>query len=386
MLVASIVLAICALASPAGAVASDPLAGRGMWIWYLSASNHGRPGSIVASARRYGISTVIIKSGDGTTFWSQFNTRLVSRLRAGGLRVCAWQYVYGRHPVAEASIGAAAVRDGANCLVVDAEGEYQGRYIQAQTYFRSLRRLVGATYPVAFAGLPYVDYHPGFPYSVFLGPGGAQYNAPQMYWIDIGTSVGQVFAHTYAFNVPYGRPIAPIGQLYGKPTISQIVRFRALSRLYGAAGVSWWDWAWAGATRTGWRSVSRPVGSLGALRSILVAAIRRRARGDLVVWAQEHLISAGYRIPVDGAFGPETVAAVKGFQRRHGLSADGVVGGETWRALLRYPTALVRWTRRGARIASAAGSSLTMPVPQSASLPGRRNEIAPVGRADGVDG
>ena len=53
---------------------------------------------------------------------------------------------------------------------------------------------------MALAGFPYVDYHPGFPYSVFLGPGGAQYNAPQMYWVDIGTSVNTVYAHTYAYN------------------------------------------------------------------------------------------------------------------------------------------------------------------------------------------
>ena len=58
---------------------------------------------------------------------------------------------------------------------------------------------------MALAGFPYVDYHPGFPYSVFLGPGGAQYNTPQMYWMDIGTSVNTVYAHTYAYNRVYQR-------------------------------------------------------------------------------------------------------------------------------------------------------------------------------------
>ena len=78
--------------------------------------------------------------------------------------------------------------------MIDAEGEYEGKYVSAQTYIQGLRHLIGSRFPVALAGLPYVDYHPAFPYSVFLGPGGAKYNAPQMYWTDIGTSVDRVYA------------------------------------------------------------------------------------------------------------------------------------------------------------------------------------------------
>jgi len=38
-------------------------------------------------------------------------------------------------------------------------------------------------------------------------------------------------------------------------------------------------------------------------------------------------------IPADGVFGRGTVRAVRRFQRRHGLHADGVVGPATWAAL-----------------------------------------------------
>ncbi|MEA2403489.1 MAG: hypothetical protein QOE08_136, partial [Thermoleophilaceae bacterium] len=38
-------------------------------------------------------------------------------------------------------------------------------------------------------------------------------------------------------------------------------------------------------------------------------------------------------VPVDGDFGRHTKSAVRAFQRKHGLQADGVVGAATWKAL-----------------------------------------------------
>ena len=109
-----------------------------MWIWYLAQADGGDLSAIVATAHSYGVSTLIIKSGDGADLWSQFSPQVVAELHANGLRVCAWQYVYGDHPIYEAEVGAAAVRDGANCLLIDAESEYQGKYVQAQEYIKKL--------------------------------------------------------------------------------------------------------------------------------------------------------------------------------------------------------------------------------------------------------
>src|ERR1700752_4078350 len=50
-----------------------PLNGRGMWIWQLSQSSGGNLDSIISTAHAYGVGTLMIKSGDGSTAWSQFN-------------------------------------------------------------------------------------------------------------------------------------------------------------------------------------------------------------------------------------------------------------------------------------------------------------------------
>ena len=204
------------------------LAGQGMWIWYLSASDGGNVALIAAQAKAAGVGTLLIKSSDGSTnYWSQFSKKLVEEVHAQGLKVCAWQYVYGTNPVGEAELGAKAVAEGAECLVIDAEAQYEGQYGAAQTYIDTLRAKIGLAYPLALASFPYVNYRPSFPYSVFLGPNGAQFDVPQMYWHDIGTSVAQVYINTYEQNLVYGRPILPLGQTYGGVSSSEIVAFRS---------------------------------------------------------------------------------------------------------------------------------------------------------------
>src|SRR5207248_3498664 len=112
-----------------------------------------------------------------------------------------------------------------------------------------------------------------------------------------------------------------------------------------------------------------------------LARLGQGAQGDVVVWAQEHLARAGQPLVIDGAFGAKTRVAVLRFQRAHGLPTTGLIATATWQALLRYPPASVSWTSGGARAASVSGTGLATPVPRSAHLPARRNEIAGAGGA-----
>lgn len=350
-----------------------------MWIWYVDRSDGGEPSRIIARARRFAIGTVYIKAGDGGTVWSQFNSSLVDALHRGGLDVCAWQFVYGNQPLAEAKVGAAAVRHGADCLVIDAEGQYEGKYAAADLYIRALRARIGEAFPLSLAGFPYVDYHPAFPYSVFLGPGGATFNQPQMYWKAIGTSVRAVYEHTYIFNRLWGRPIYPLGQTYGGAGRSAIVRFRRFAESYGGQPTSWWDWQET--TSRGWGALAAQIAGpiFGYSPIETQPLLKRRSKGDLVVWAQEHLQGAGQTtVPINGLFEHRTYGAVRAFQLSQGLPEDGVIGTSTWQALLGFEPVRPDWSgttegEQGARVSRAS-----IPTrPRSASLPAKAYEVNP---------
>jgi hypothetical protein len=318
------------------------LRGNGMWIWQLGRSDGGNVDAIAARARAAGMSTVFVKSADAANVWAQFRPQLVRDLHARGLRVCAWQFVYGANPLGEAAAGVAAVRAGADCLVIDAETAYEGRYASAQRYMTALRAAVGRDYPLALTSFPYVDYHPRFPYSVFLGPGGAQANMPQVYWKDIGGSVDAVSARTVAHNRIYRAPMAPLGQAYAAPRPVDVQRFRAIWGGYGAAGLSWWSWQSASAAT--WAALTQPPPAPVVPPDPGWPALTRGRTGDQVVWLQQHLNSADPTVPVDGRFTVATEAALRRFQTARGLPVTGLTDAATWQALLALPTRPVDWT------------------------------------------
>jgi hypothetical protein len=85
-------------------------------------------------------------------------------------------------------------------------------------------------------------------------------------------------------------------------------------------------------------------------------ALKRSRGGGRSRGGSVRLLQRKLGVAADGVFGPGTSRAVKAFQRRRGLTPDGVVGPATWRALgVRGRRPMLK--RRGVR-RRGGGSSL----------------------------
>jgi hypothetical protein len=327
-----------------GARASVPHVFAGTTLWVREVASGETGVGLAGDAASAGVRTLYVKAGDGTSPEPQFSSALVGELRSAGTTVCAWTFMYGSDPAAEAAVAAAAVSDGAQCLVIDAEGtaEVANLYGAAQMFVRALRSRVGPAFPIGLASQAEVAEHPTFPYSVFLGPGGFNVVLPLIYWLDFGQSVGTAYAATMGANAIYGRPILPVGQLYGAPTPPELERFRTLAAAYGAAGLSLFDLDAADPQELA--ALAAPLPKL-ARRALIAPTLRPGADGDQIVQAQELLNAAGAHLPVGGFYGAETARAVASFQTRQHLRPDGILNPATWRALLHFRPREPSWAK-----------------------------------------
>ena len=206
-------------------------------------SSRRQRSQIIASAHQYGVGTLIIKSSDGTSFWSsQFTPQLVSALHAGGMQRVRLAVRVRQPPDHRGLQGRRAVRDGADCLIIDAETEYQGKYVPAQSYIRRLRTLIGSATRSPWPASPTSTTTPGSRTRSSSDPAGLSTTCRRCTG---GTSARPPTRCSPTPTRTTGSTSArsiPLGQIYGSPPAHQIFRFRQLSRAYGAGGVSWWDW------------------------------------------------------------------------------------------------------------------------------------------------
>jgi peptidoglycan hydrolase-like protein with peptidoglycan-binding domain len=70
----------------------------------------------------------------------------------------------------------------------------------------------------------------------------------------------------------------------------------------------------------------------------LIVLVALRSRGEAVRGVQRQLNARTSSLAVDGIFGPQTASAVRGFQHSNGLLVDGIVGPNTWHGLVTAPT------------------------------------------------
>lgn len=74
---------------------------------------------------------------------------------------------------------------------------------------------------------------------------------------------------------------------------------------------------------------AQPTGVTGTVS----VTLKNGSSGSLTRYLQVMLNKMGYSLSVDGIFGPNMETAVKNFQSSKGLTADGIVGNNTWKQL-----------------------------------------------------
>lgn len=82
------------------------------------------------------------------------------------------------------------------------------------------------------------------------------------------------------------------------------------------------------------QTIAREEASAAYSQSVDAAVLKQGSRGDDVKTVQDKLKRWGYYSGnVDGIYGPATKKAVEYFQRKNGLTVDGIVGKRTFEAL-----------------------------------------------------
>jgi murein L,D-transpeptidase YcbB/YkuD len=66
----------------------------------------------------------------------------------------------------------------------------------------------------------------------------------------------------------------------------------------------------------------------------LIVTVTAGASGARVRAVQGQLHAQGWRLPVDGIFGPVTTRSIRDYQTAHHLTVDGTVGDVTWHFLV----------------------------------------------------
>ncbi|HET8963592.1 MAG TPA: N-acetylmuramidase family protein [Chitinophagales bacterium] len=113
--------------------------------------------------------------------------------------------------------------------------------------------------------------------------------------------------------------------------------------------------------------------------------LKHNSKGDAVVLLQELLQEAGYSIAVIGIMNSETVAAVKDFQLKNNLVADGIVFTKTWTRLLQTsPVSLEKIDQKF--LSEAAINSLAENLGLEPAILKAVNKVESSGRGFLIDG
>jgi hypothetical protein len=246
------------------------LTGKGFFIWKIKNCESGNATSIASVAQAASLSHVLIKIADGAFVYNYDSTNkvdlippVVQALRAKGLQVWGWHYIYGNSPAAEAQIAISQTKkynlDG---YVIDAEGEFDktGMSNAATTFVNALRAGLPNT-PIALSSYRYPSLHASFPWASFLAK--CDYNMPQVYWVgahNAGAQLKRCVQELQGLSVV--RPIIPTGCAVGEsgwePTTSDLTDFMNTAISLNLKTINFWEWgeSHTGTSHPNWDTIA----------------------------------------------------------------------------------------------------------------------------------
>jgi hypothetical protein len=230
------------------------LLGKGFMIWKIPSCERGSPDQIASEAKLAGLTHVLIKIADGITAYNvNKDTKVdlvppvVQALKAQGIHVWGWHYLYGANPGGEAQIAVRRVTElGLQGYIVDAEQEFKSPSgaSAARTFMTELRKGL-PNKPVALSSYRFPSYHPQFPWNAFLEK--CDYNMPQVYWEEAHNPGAQLERCVREFNhMTYVRPIMPTGPMYRtsrwSPTPADIQEFLEKAKALQLSSANFFTW------------------------------------------------------------------------------------------------------------------------------------------------
>lgn len=230
------------------------LEGTGFFIWKVANCEGGNPAAIATAAKNAGFSHVLLKIADGTYAYNvDKDTKtdllppVIQALRANGIQVWGWHYVYGNNPVGEANMAVQRLQQlDLEGYVIDAEIEYKqpGKAAAAQRFMDRLRASLPAL-PMALSSYRFPSFHRQFPWKVFLEK--VDYNMPQVYWEQNHNAEANLRRCVREFQAiqPF-RPIFPTGPTYKtggwRPTQADILEFLNTAKDLQLKGANFFSW------------------------------------------------------------------------------------------------------------------------------------------------
>ena len=230
------------------------LDGKGFYIWRIENCDGGNAQIIASEAKRADLSHVLIKVANETRTYNvdrETNIDLVppvaNALRAQGIQVWGWQYIYGENPIGEARVAAQRVLElGLDGFVVNAEKEFKesGKDVSARRYMRELRDALPDT-PIGLSTYRFPTIHPQFPYSEFLEK--CDINLPQVYWMGASNPEAQLIRSMRDYqNIQPVRPMIPTGFAFSEygyePNPGEPSRFMDTAKELNQTAANFWSW------------------------------------------------------------------------------------------------------------------------------------------------